>query len=134
MSAGPVSAYDVVGVRGRGYRPEQVDRATAALIAERDAALDELARLTGRVEELLAESARLAETVATLPVQDYAELGERAQRILALAESEAEALDADAVAAGQALRDAAGAAGRAAGEAAREAAGEVRAAADRVAA
>ncbi|EHM30972.1 hypothetical protein SPW_0657 [Streptomyces sp. W007] len=70
-----MSAYDVVGVRGRGYRPEQVDRATAALTAERDGALDELARLTGRVEELLAESARLAETVATLPVQDYAELG-----------------------------------------------------------
>ncbi|CAM5548203.1 Cellulose-binding protein OS=Streptomyces sp. ACT-1 OX=1609288 GN=SACT1_4690 PE=4 SV=1 [Streptomyces griseus subsp. griseus] len=41
MSAGPVSAYDVVGVRGRGYRPDQVDRATAALIAERDAALDD---------------------------------------------------------------------------------------------
>ncbi|MYT81137.1 hypothetical protein YW3DRAFT_04241 [Streptomyces sp. MnatMP-M77] len=133
MSAGPVSAYDVVGVRGRGYRPDQVDRATAALIAERDAALDELGRLTGRVEELLAESARLAETVATLPVQDYAELGERAQRILALAVSEAEALDAGAVAAGQELRDAAEAAGRAAGDATRGAAGEVRAAADRAA-
>ncbi|MEU7738429.1 hypothetical protein AB0B51_36230, partial [Streptomyces griseus] len=35
---------------------------------------------------------RLLKTVATLPVQDYAELGERAQRILALAVSEAEAL------------------------------------------
>ncbi|WDG30791.1 cellulose-binding protein [Streptomyces sp. CA-278952] len=133
MSAGPGSAYDVVGVRGRGYRPEQVDRVAAALVAERDGALAELTRLTGRVEELLAESARLAEAVATLPVQDYAELGERAQRILALAESEAEALDADAVAAGQALRDAAEAAGRVAGDAAREAAGGVRAAADRAA-
>ncbi len=126
MSAGPVSAFDVVGVRGKGYRPEQVDRAMAALTAERDGALAELARLTGRVEELLAEAARLAETVATLPVQDYAELGERAQRILALAEGEAQALEAEAVAAGQALRDEAETAGRAAGDAAREAAEAVR--------
>ncbi|MFD5647742.1 cellulose-binding protein, partial [Streptomyces anulatus] len=69
MSAGPVSAYDVVGVRGRGYRPEQVDRATAALIAERDGALGELARLTGRGEVLLGESARRGETGATRPGQ-----------------------------------------------------------------
>ncbi|NED00955.1 cellulose-binding protein, partial [Streptomyces sp. SID6648] len=99
MSAGPVSAFDVVGVRGKGYRPEQVDRAMAALTAERDGALAEIARLTRLGEELHAEAARLAETVAALPVQDYAELGERAQRILALAESEAEALEAEAVAA-----------------------------------
>ncbi|MEV7950061.1 cellulose-binding protein [Streptomyces rubiginosohelvolus] len=133
MSAGPVSAFDVVGVRGKGYRPEQVDRAMAALTAERDGALAEIARLTGRAEELHAEAARLAETVATLPVQDYAELGERAQRILALAGDEAQALEAGAVAAGQALRDEAEAAGRAAGDAAREAADAVRAAADRAA-
>ncbi|NEA09332.1 cellulose-binding protein, partial [Streptomyces sp. SID10692] len=105
MSAGPVSAYDVVGMRGRGYRPDQVDRATAELTAERDRALAEVARLADRVEELGAETARLMETAAALPVQDYAELGERARRILALAEEEARALQDGAVAAGQALRD-----------------------------
>ncbi|MGW8986894.1 cellulose-binding protein, partial [Streptomyces parvus] len=126
MRAGPVSAFDVVGALGKGYRPEQVDRMVATLTAEGDRALAEVARLTGRVEELLAEAARLTETVATLPVQDYAELGERAQRILALAEDEARELEAGAVAAGQALRDEAEAAGRAAGAAAREAADAVR--------
>ncbi|MGW4255491.1 hypothetical protein ACWEK7_29020, partial [Streptomyces californicus] len=70
MSAGPVSAYDVVGMRGRGYRPDQVDRATAELTAERDRALAEVARLADRVEELGAETARLVETAAALPVQD----------------------------------------------------------------
>ncbi|MYW27873.1 cellulose-binding protein, partial [Streptomyces sp. SID2119] len=64
MSAGPVSAFDVVGVRGRGYRPEQVDRAVAERSAERDRALAEVVRLERLAQELAAEAARLAETVA----------------------------------------------------------------------
>ncbi|NEB72336.1 cellulose-binding protein, partial [Streptomyces fulvissimus] len=96
MSAGPVSAFDVVGVRGRGYRPDQVDRAVAARTAERATALAEAERLERLAQELAAEAARLAETVAGLPEQDYAELGERAQRILGLAREQAESLRADA--------------------------------------
>ncbi|NED12280.1 cellulose-binding protein, partial [Streptomyces sp. SID9124] len=84
MSSAPGSAYGFVGVRGRGYRPEQVDRFVAELSAERDAAVAGVARLTARAEELAAESARLAEVVARLAPADYASLGERAQRILAL--------------------------------------------------
>ncbi|MGP3638574.1 hypothetical protein ACTU45_35715, partial [Streptomyces sp. 24-1644] len=104
MSAAPVSAHGFVGVRGRGYRPEQVDRAVAALSAERDAAWERLSRLTDLAGELAAESARLAEAVASLAPQTYASLGERAQQILSLAQSEAEAARAAAQEDGQALR------------------------------
>ncbi|MFI8005618.1 cellulose-binding protein [Streptomyces sp. NPDC086010] len=130
MSGGPVSAHGFVGVRGRGYSPEQVDRAVASLSAERDAALDRISRLTALAEELAAESARLAGVVASLAPQTYVSLGERAQRILALAEAEAESERGAALEEAQALRDAADEAGRAAREAARERSGEVRAAAD----
>lgn len=92
MSSAPVSAHGFVGVRGRGYRPEQVDRMVAGLSAERDEAQEQVARLTALAEALIAESARLDEAVAVLAPQDYASLGERAQQILALAEGEAEAL------------------------------------------
>ncbi|MEU0634444.1 cellulose-binding protein [Streptomyces sp. NPDC005989] len=112
MSSAPVSAHGFVGGRGRGYRPEQVDRAVTGLSAERDAALDEMSRLTALVEELSAESVRLGEVVAGLAPQNYESLGERAQQILALAKSEAESLRGAAQEAAQALRDAADEAGR----------------------
>ncbi|MFJ8753550.1 cellulose-binding protein [Streptomyces sp. NPDC102441] len=130
MSGGPVSEHGFVGVRGRGYRPEQVDRTMASLSAERDGALDRLSLLTARAEELAAESARLGEVVASLAPQTFVSLGERAQRILALAEAEAEAARGAALEEAQALRDAADAAGREVREAARERAAAVRAAAD----
>ncbi|MDV9202545.1 cellulose-binding protein, partial [Streptomyces sp. Wh19] len=107
MSSAPVSAHGFVGVRGRGYRPEQVDRLVAGLSAERDAALGEVSRLTALVEELSAESVRLSEVVATLAPQNYESLGERAQQILALAGSEAEAVRGAAQEEAQALTDAA---------------------------
>ncbi|WP_405390336.1 cellulose-binding protein [Streptomyces sp. NBC_01102] len=130
MSGGPVSAYDFVGVRGRGYRPEQVDRTVAVLSAERDGALDRLSRLTALAEELTAESARLGEEVASLAPQTYVSLGERVQEILALAEAESEASRGAALQAAQEVRDAADAVGRTLREAAREDAGGVRSAAD----
>ncbi|WP_326697941.1 cellulose-binding protein [Streptomyces sp. NBC_01754] len=133
MSGGPVSAYDFVGVRGRGYRPEQVDRVVAGLSGERDEALERLARLTVLAEELAAESARLREVVASLAPQTYASLGERAQRILALATAEAEAARGAAAEEAQALWDAADAAGREAEEAARAGARSERVAADEAA-
>ncbi|WP_406394599.1 cellulose-binding protein [Streptomyces sp. NBC_00887] len=130
MSGGPVSAHGFVGVRGRGYRPEQVDRTVAALSAERDGARERLARLTVLAQELTVESARLGEAVASLAPQTYVSLGERAQQILALAEAEAEAARGGALEEAQALRDAADAAGRTLREAAREDAAAVRAAAE----
>lgn len=130
MSGGaPVSAQGFVGVRGRGYRPEQVDRAVAGLSAERDEALERLSRLSALAGELAAESVRLGEVVASLAPQTYASLGERAQRIVALAEAEGEEARGAAQEAAQALRDAADAAGRVARGAAREHSGIVRAAA-----
>ncbi|MFD6279199.1 cellulose-binding protein [Streptomyces sp. NPDC060209] len=130
MSGGPVSAHGFVGVRGRGYRPEQVDRMVASLAAERDGALERLSRLNGLAEELAAESARLGEVVASLAPQTYQSLGERAQQILALAEAESEEARGAALEEAQALRDAADAAGREVREAAREQAAAVRDAAD----
>ncbi|MCG7529671.1 cellulose-binding protein, partial [Streptomyces sp. OfavH-34-F] len=110
MSAAPGSAYGFVGVRGRGYRPEQVDRVVAVLSAERDEAVARAAALTGDAERLAAESARLAEVVARLEPQDYTSLSERARRILALAVEEAAALTDAARDEAQALRDEADAA------------------------
>ncbi|NEC09963.1 cellulose-binding protein, partial [Streptomyces sp. SID7909] len=69
-----------------------MDRFVAELAAERDGAVDRVARLTERAEELAAESARLDGAVARLAPPDYGPLGERALRILALAEEEAGAL------------------------------------------
>ncbi|MEU0831572.1 cellulose-binding protein [Streptomyces sp. NPDC005969] len=112
MSAAPVSAHGFVVVRGRGYRPQQVDGRVADLSAERDEALERVSRLTALAEELEAESARLAEVVATLAPQTYASLGDRAQEILALAYEEAQAVRSTAQEEGQALRDAADAAAR----------------------
>lgn len=101
----------------------------AALSAERDGALERVARLTVLAEGLVAESARLDEVVAGLAPQDYASLGERAQRILALAEGEAETVLAAAAEESQAVRDEADAAARAVRESARADAEAMRAAA-----
>ncbi|MFF2011587.1 cellulose-binding protein [Streptomyces sp. NPDC058195] len=129
MSSVPVSAHGFVGigVRGRGYRPDQVDRAVSALSAERDEALAEVDRLTVLVGELSAESVRLAEVVATLAPQNYESLGGRAQQILALTEGEAESVRGAALEQAQALREAAESAGRALRDAAGKAAEAIRA-------
>ncbi|MFF2326951.1 MULTISPECIES: cellulose-binding protein [unclassified Streptomyces] len=131
MSSAPVPALEFVGVRGRGYRPEQVDRAVAGLSAELDGARERVDRLTALVEELSAESVRLNEAVAGLAPQDYASLGERAQQILALSESEAGALRGAAEEAAQALRDTADEAGRVLAASARADSEAMRTAADR---
>lgn len=129
MSSAPVPAHGFVGVRGRGYRPEQVDRVVAELSAERDGAQEQVARLTALVETLIAESARLDEAVAVLAPQDYASLGERAQQILALAEGEAETVRSAALEDVRSLQDAVDASARALRESARADAEAMRAAA-----
>ncbi|GAA3489058.1 cellulose-binding protein [Streptomyces cremeus] len=115
------SPHGFTTVRGRGYRPEQVDRRVDALFRDRDDAWERAARLTVLAKQMEAEAAALRERVAQLPPQTYESLGERAQTILALsresadelrtqAEDEAAELRATAVAEGSAVREAARAA------------------------
>ncbi|MFF3613472.1 cellulose-binding protein [Streptomyces sp. NPDC002580] len=92
MSSARVSPHGFVTVRGRGYRPEQVDGYAAALSRDRDAAWERAARLTVLAKDMEAEAERLREAVTRLVPQTYEELGERARRILQLGEEEAAAL------------------------------------------
>ncbi|MFD5451162.1 cellulose-binding protein [Streptomyces sp. NPDC003470] len=90
MSSASVSPHGFETVRGRGYRPEQVDAGVAALSRERDAAWERAARLTVLAREMGTELDRLRETVAGLEPQDYEALGERARCLFRLAQEEAE--------------------------------------------
>jgi hypothetical protein len=92
MSSASVSPHGFVAVRGRGYRPEQVDAFTAALCLDRDAAWERAARLTVLAKQMQAEADRLRETVAQLTPQTYEALGERARRLFHLGEDEAAAV------------------------------------------
>ncbi|CAL9468805.1 cellulose-binding protein [Streptomyces sp. enrichment culture] len=92
MSSAPVSPHGFVAVRGRGYRPDQVERFTAALCRDRDAAWERAARLTVLAKEMEAEAGRLRETVAGLAPQTYDSLGERARTIFRLGLEEAAAV------------------------------------------
>ncbi|MFE1927441.1 cellulose-binding protein [Streptomyces asoensis] len=89
MSSASVSPPGFVTVRGRGYRPEQVEAHTAALCADRDAAWERAARLTVLAREMEAEAGHLREVVTRLTPQTYEALGERARRLLQLALEEA---------------------------------------------
>ncbi|MFF5565876.1 cellulose-binding protein [Streptomyces sp. NPDC012829] len=130
MGAAPLSAHGFVSVRGRGYRPEQVEQEFTALSQDRDDAWERVARLTVLAKEMEAESARLAEQVAALEPQTYETLGGRAQQILALATAEDESLRTEVREEAQAVVDAAQASARQLHELAREQAEAVRAEAD----
>ncbi|MET7704460.1 cellulose-binding protein, partial [Streptomyces sp. NPDC005485] len=92
MSGASVSPHGFVVVRGRGYRPEQVEAYAAGLSLDRDAAWERAARLTVLAKDMDAEAGRLREVVAGLGPQTYEELGERARRIFQLGEEEAAAV------------------------------------------
>ncbi|MGW7236881.1 cellulose-binding protein [Streptomyces sp. NPDC054804] len=96
MSNASMPPYDFVTVRGRGYRPEQVDTFLAALSQDRDAAWERAARLTVLAKDMEAESARVRAVVEQLPPQTYESLGDRAQRIFRLVVDEASALRGNA--------------------------------------
>ncbi|SED58105.1 hypothetical protein SAMN05216532_5004 [Streptomyces sp. 2231.1] len=85
MSSASMPPQGFVTVRGRGYRPEQVDARLTALWRERDAAWERAARLTVLAKDMEAEAARLRETVSGLAPQDYATLGASARRLFRLA-------------------------------------------------
>jgi hypothetical protein len=86
MGASP-HAFTVV--RGRGYRPEQVDRAMGELIGQLEQDRGHIAELTALEEELAAEAERLGSVAESLPPQTYESLGQRPRRLLTLAEAEA---------------------------------------------
>ncbi|MFE9452542.1 cellulose-binding protein [Streptomyces sp. NPDC006739] len=89
MSSASVPPHGFVTVRGRGYRPEQVDAYTQALSRDRDAAWERAARLTVLARDMEAELRRVREAVAGLAPQDYASLGESARRLFQLVLDEA---------------------------------------------
>ncbi|MES4886853.1 cellulose-binding protein [Streptomyces sp. NPDC096012] len=76
-----MSPHDCVTVRGRGYRPDQVDAYLEALSQDRDAAWERAARLTVLAKDMEAEAARMRETVSQLTPQTYETLGEGARRL-----------------------------------------------------
>lgn len=85
MGASP-HAFAVV--RGRGYRPEQVDRRVARLTRQSRQDWQCVAELTARAEELRLEAERLWDVVASRPPQTFQALGERARKLLSMAEAE----------------------------------------------
>lgn len=77
MSSASMSPPGFVTVRGRGYRPAQVEAYTAALCADRDAAWERAARLTVLAREMEEEAERLREVVTRLAPQTYESPGAR---------------------------------------------------------
>ncbi|GHA15847.1 hypothetical protein GCM10010372_14560 [Streptomyces tauricus] len=136
MSSSSVSSVSSVSspgfetVRGRGYRPAQVDAYAAELSAGRDAAWERAARLTVLAREMEAESLRLREVVTALAPQTYETLGDRARRLFELGEEEAAALREDALRQARRTVDEAREAAERVREAARADADEVRGEAD----
>ncbi|MEW9519224.1 cellulose-binding protein [Streptomyces tubercidicus] len=106
MSAS-VSPHGFETVRGRGYRPEDVDRRVEGLSVDRDSCWERAARLTVLSNEMSAELAELQDRVAQLPPQTYESLGGEARLILTTAESEAARLRAAAQQEDEQVRDAA---------------------------
>jgi cell division septum initiation protein DivIVA len=92
MSSAPVSPQGFEVVRGRGYRPGQVDAYAATLSAGRDAAWERAARLTVLAKEMEVEALRLREVVTELAPQTYELLGGRARQLFELGEEEAAAV------------------------------------------
>jgi hypothetical protein len=92
MSSASVSPRGFVAVRGRGYRPDQVDAYAAAISQYRDAAWERAARLTVLAKDMEAEAERMRVAVSRLAPQTYEALGERAQRLFQLGVEEAAAL------------------------------------------
>ncbi len=100
------SPHGFVAVRGRGYRPEQVERYAAGLSQDRDAAWERAACLTVLTKEMEAEAARMREQADGLAPQTYEALGRRAQHLLAVVEEEAAELTAAAHDRAQEIHDA----------------------------
>lgn len=65
------SPHGFVTVRGRGYRPEQVEAFAAGLSRERDGAWERAARLTVLAKDMEVEAEHLRDAVSRLAPQTY---------------------------------------------------------------
>lgn len=95
MSAS-VSPHGFETVRGRGYRPEDVDRRVEGISVDRDSCWERAARLTVLSNEMEAELTELRAYVEQLPPQTFESLGREARLIFTTAQSEAARLRAGA--------------------------------------
>ncbi|MFF7330807.1 cellulose-binding protein [Streptomyces sp. NPDC090306] len=84
--------HGFAAVRGRGYRPEQVDAHAVSLSRQRDTAWERAARLTVLTKNMEDQAQHLRHRAARLAPQTYETLGERAQQVFRLAQEEARAL------------------------------------------
>ncbi|MEU5710104.1 cellulose-binding protein [Streptomyces flaveolus] len=92
MSSASMPPHGFATVRGRGYRPDQVEAYLEALSEDRDAAWERAARLTVLAKDMGAEAALLREAVEQLPPQTYETLGERARQLYQFVLDEADHL------------------------------------------
>ncbi|MER5635974.1 hypothetical protein ABT095_03340 [Kitasatospora sp. NPDC002227] len=90
----------------RGYAPEQVDQALAALTAERDNAWERLAVLGAGIREMEKRLADVRQAAADAPEPDYGVLSEQAAKLMGIAEAEALAVREAAERAAEDERDA----------------------------
>ncbi|WP_416875266.1 hypothetical protein [Kitasatospora sp. SC0581] len=104
----------------RGYVPEQVDRALAALTAQRDEAWERLSVLGAGIRQMEARLADIRRTAEDAPEPDYQVLSEQAAGLAAMAENEARAVREKAERFAEDLRDEVYEAGQAADRAAKE--------------
>ncbi|MGW7585407.1 hypothetical protein ACWGKU_24450 [Kitasatospora sp. NPDC054768] len=104
----------------RGYVPEQVDRALAALTAQRDEAWERLSVLGAGIRQMEARLADIRRTAEEAPEPDYQVLSEQAAGLAAMAENEARAVREKAERFAEDLRDEVYEAGQAADRAAKE--------------
>ncbi|MFJ2575468.1 hypothetical protein [Kitasatospora aureofaciens] len=117
----------------RGYAPEQVDRALAALTAQRDEAWERLSVLGAGIRQMEGRLAEIRQAAEDAPAPDYQVLSEQAAGLAAMAENEARAVREKAERFAEDLRDEVYEAGQAADHAAKEYATTTRAEADQAA-
>ncbi|EYT79318.1 cellulose-binding protein, partial [Streptomyces sp. Tu 6176] len=91
-TASSVSLHGFAVVRGRCYRPDQVNTQVDVLFVDRDAAWERAARLTVLARNMEAELAALRERAAGLGEQTYASLGEGARSLHEHGQQEARAV------------------------------------------
>ncbi|MFJ8044444.1 hypothetical protein ACIRBX_28465 [Kitasatospora sp. NPDC096147] len=124
-----VSQHGFIVTR-RGYAPEQVDHAMAALTAERDRAWEQLSVLGSGVREMERRLAEVRQSAADAPEPDYSVLSEQAVKLMGIADSEATAIQEAAQRAAEDARDEAYENGQKAAGAARDFALKTRTEAD----
>ncbi|WP_344447101.1 hypothetical protein, partial [Kitasatospora nipponensis] len=86
-----IPSYGFTAAR-RGYAPDQVDHAMAALTAQRDEAWQRLSLLGAQLRELEQRLVATRQAAADAPEPDYATLSEQAADLMAIADNEARAV------------------------------------------